>query len=42
MKLTADNRGISFHQTTWMKPYIAKNTELKKNWQTVLRKTSLN
>ena len=30
MKLTADNRGISFHQTTWMKPYIAKNTELKK------------
>ena len=31
MKLTAVHRGISFSQSTWMKPYIAKNTELRKS-----------
>ena len=30
MKLTAVHRGISFHQSSWMEPYIRKNTELRK------------
>ena len=30
MKLTAVHRGITFYQSPWMKPYIAKNTELRK------------
>ena len=30
MRLTAVHRGISFHQSPWMKPYINKNTELRK------------
>ena len=29
MKLTAEQRGISFKQSPWMKPYIANNTELR-------------
>lgn len=31
MKLTAVHRGIKFKQSTWMSPYIKKNTELKKS-----------
>ena len=30
MKLTAVHRGISFSQSSWMEPYIRKNTELRK------------
>ena len=30
MKLTAVHRGISFNQSSWMEPYIRKNTELRK------------
>ena len=30
MRLTAVHRGISFYQSPWMKPYINKNTELRK------------
>ncbi|CAH3018844.1 unnamed protein product [Porites evermanni] len=30
MKLTAVHRGISFYQSSWMEPYIRKNTELRK------------
>ena len=30
MKITAVNRGISFYQSSWMEPYIRKNTELRK------------
>ena len=30
MRLTAVHRGISFFETPWMKPYITKNTELRK------------
>ena len=30
MKVTAVHRGISFYQSTWMEPYIRKNTELRK------------
>ena len=29
MKLTAVHRGISFNQSSWMEPYIKKNTELR-------------
>ena len=29
MKLTAVHRGISFYQSSWMKPYIKKNTKLR-------------
>ena len=30
MKQTAVHSGISFYQSPWMKPYISKNTELRK------------
>ena len=30
MRLTAVHRGISFNQSSWMEPYIRKNTELRK------------
>ena len=30
MKITAVHRGISFFQSSWMEPYIRKNTELRK------------
>ena len=30
LELTAVHRGISFHQSAWMEPYIRKNTELRK------------
>ena len=30
MKITAVHRGISFYQSSWMEPYIKKNTELRK------------
>ena len=30
MKITAVHRGISFYQSSWMEPYIRKNTELRK------------
>ena len=30
MRLTAVYRGISFYESPWMKPYITKNTELRK------------
>ena len=30
MRLTDVHRGISFYETPWMKPYITKNTELRK------------
>ena len=30
MKITAVHRGISFYQSSWMEPYIRKNTELPK------------
>ena len=30
LKLTAVHRGISFNQSSWMEPYIRKNTELRK------------
>ena len=30
MKLTAVDRGITFKQSTWMEPYIRKNTDLRK------------
>ena len=29
MKITAVHRGISFYQSSWMEPYIKKNTELR-------------
>ena len=29
MKITAVHRGISFNQSSWMEPYIRKNTELR-------------
>ena len=29
MKITAVHRGISFYQSSWMEPYIRKNTELR-------------
>ena len=31
MKLTAVHRGITFCQSTWMEPYIKRNTELRKS-----------
>ena len=31
MKITAVHRGISFHQSPWMEPYIRKNTDLRKS-----------
>ncbi|CAH3043540.1 unnamed protein product, partial [Porites lobata] len=30
MTITAVHRGISFYQSSWMEPYIRKNTELRK------------
>ena len=30
MKITAVHRGISFYQSSWLEPYIRKNTELRK------------
>ena len=30
MRLTAVHRGTSFYESPWMKPYISKNTELRK------------
>ena len=30
MKVTTIHRGISFYQSSWMEPYIRKNTELRK------------
>ena len=30
MRLTAVHRGITFNQSSWMEPYIRKNTELRK------------
>ena len=30
MRLNAVHRGISFYENPWMKPYITKNTELRK------------
>ena len=30
MTLSSVQRGISFYQSSWMKPYISKNTELRK------------
>ncbi|XP_073228494.1 uncharacterized protein [Porites lutea] len=30
MKITVVHRGISFYQSSWMEPYIRKNTELRK------------
>ena len=30
MRITAVHRGISFKQSSWMEPYIRKNTELRK------------
>ena len=30
MRLSAVQRGISFYQSSWMAPYISKNTELRK------------
>ena len=30
MRLTTVHRGISFYQSSWMEPYIRKNTELRK------------
>ena len=30
MRLTAVHRGISFNQSSWMEPYIRRNTELRK------------
>ena len=30
MRLTAVHRGISFYQSSWVEPYIRKNTELRK------------
>ena len=30
LKLTAVHRGISFNQSSWMEPYIRKNTEHRK------------
>ena len=30
MRLSAVHRGISFYQSSWMEPYIRKNTELRK------------
>ena len=42
MRLNAVHRGISFYENPWMKPYITKNTELRKTAQTVLKKTFLN
>ena len=30
MRITAVHRGISFFQSSWMEPYIRKNTELRK------------
>ena len=30
MRLTAVHRGILFYQSSWMEPYIRKNTELRK------------
>ena len=30
IRLTAVHRGISFYQSSWMEPYITKNTELRK------------
>ena len=30
MRLTDVHRGISFYESAWMKPYITKNTELRK------------
>ena len=30
MRITAAHRGISFYQSSWMEPYIRKNTELRK------------
>ncbi|CAH3166485.1 unnamed protein product [Porites lobata] len=31
MRITAVHRGISFYQSSWMEPYIRKNTELRKS-----------
>ena len=30
MRLTAVHRGVTFYQSSWMEPYIRKNTELRK------------
>ena len=38
MRLTAVHRGISFNQSCWMKPYIRKNTELRKTAATSFEK----
>ena len=38
MRLTAVHRGISFYQSPWMKPYINKNTELRKTAANSLEK----
>ena len=38
MKLKRVHRGISFYQSDWMKPYITKNTELRKQAKNAFEK----
>ena len=38
MKLKKVHRGISFYQSDWMKPYITKNTELRKEAKNAFEK----
>ena len=38
LKITAVHRGIMFRQSSWMEPYIKKNTELRKTAQTDFEK----
>ena len=38
MRLTAVHRGISFYQSPWMAPYIAKSTELRKTAANIFEK----
>ena len=42
LKLTKVHIVIEFRQETWLKPYIAMNTELRKMQKMILKKTSLN
>ena len=38
LKITAVHRGIIFRQSSWMEPYIKKNTELRKTAKTDFEK----
>ena len=42
LKLKKVLRVIEFNQEAWLKKYMDMNTELRKNHQTILKKTSSN